>query len=54
MSFYKGMRITVAKSKSQIEQFKIKTIYTQFIDVIPMCVKSFEEWKEYERERNDN
>lgn len=53
MSYDKGMRMSVAMTKSETEKFKIKAIYTQFLDAIPKCVESFAEWKEYEKERNN-
>lgn len=43
MSYDKGMRLTVAMCKNEVEKFKFKALYSRFINAIDDCVKSFKE-----------
>lgn len=46
MSYDKGMRLSVAMCNNEIEKFKLKALYSKFIDAIDDCVKAFNEMEQ--------
>lgn len=53
MSYDKGMRLSVAMCKNEIEKFKLKALYSRFIDAIDDCVKAFNEFEQAKEQKND-
>ena len=46
MSYDKGMRLSVAMCKNEVEKFKLKALYSRFINAIDDCVKAFNEMEQ--------
>jgi len=52
-SYDKGMRLSVAMCKDEIEKFKLKALYSRFIVAIDDCVKAFNELEQLKERKND-
>jgi len=53
MSYDKGMRLSIAMCKNEIEKFKLKALYSKFIDAIDDCVKAFNELEQLKEQKNE-
>ena len=47
--YEKGMELSIRGTNDETEKFKLRGIYSQFIDTIPYCVKAFEEGEQMQK-----